>query len=418
MDLDVVDLERFTIDLPFREVPARNMHRELPDFTFFEIFRVSLKGGAVGTGEALHFYYPWGETTDEAVERVMGRNAHEVMWDDSIGYGLQMALFDAVGKTLEVPVHALLGEKVRDRAKLSWWAIDMPAEDWASECREALELGYRDFKAKGRPWQDVYAQLDALHEIVPDDFNIDMDFNSTLLDPEHAIPILQRLEKTYGNLVIWEGPIDGIEENRQLQQAVELPIVHHADSLGTQILDDCCDGYVLGGGASEVLQKGIVLAAFDKPFWLQMAGSDITAAFSMHFAAVQSHANWPAVNTHQLYARNLLATPIEVSGGTAAIPDGPGLGVEIDEDALAELRISEPYEGFDPPRMIEVAWPNGAKFYYSTGNQLWRDAQAGNMPCFIANVKTAVVADDGSARWRDLHERALAAPVREGDANA
>mgnify|MGYP003752729263 CR=1 FL=1 len=135
-------------------------------------------------------------TSVEAVERVMGRNAHEVMWDDSIGYGLQMALFDAVGKTLEVPVHALLGEKVRDRAKLSWWAIDMPAEDWASECREALDLGYRDFKAKGRPWQDVYAQLDALHEIVPDDFNIDMDFNSTLLDPEHAIPILQRLEKT------------------------------------------------------------------------------------------------------------------------------------------------------------------------------------------------------------------------------
>ena len=52
MDLEIVDLERFTIDLPFRDVPARNMYRELPDFTFFEIFRVSLEGGALGTGEA------------------------------------------------------------------------------------------------------------------------------------------------------------------------------------------------------------------------------------------------------------------------------------------------------------------------------------------------------------------------------
>ena len=59
MDLSIVDLERFTIKLPFRQVPARNMARELPDFTFFEILRVSLHGGAIGTGEALHFYYPW-----------------------------------------------------------------------------------------------------------------------------------------------------------------------------------------------------------------------------------------------------------------------------------------------------------------------------------------------------------------------
>ena len=75
MDLSIVDLERFTIELPFREVPARNLIRELPDFTFFEIFRVSLGSGVVGTGEAMHFYYPWGETTDDAVERVWGRNA-------------------------------------------------------------------------------------------------------------------------------------------------------------------------------------------------------------------------------------------------------------------------------------------------------------------------------------------------------
>ncbi len=55
IDLRIASLERFTINLPFRDVPARNMVRELPDFTFFEIFRVSLGSGVVGTGEALHF---------------------------------------------------------------------------------------------------------------------------------------------------------------------------------------------------------------------------------------------------------------------------------------------------------------------------------------------------------------------------
>ena len=416
--MSIVELERFTIELPFREVPARNMVRELPDFTFFEIFRVSLQSGAVGTGEALHFYYPLGETTKDTVERVWGKNALKVMWDDSIGFGLQMALFDAVGKTLQIPVHALLGEKIRDRAHLSWWAVDMPPADWASECQAALRHGYRDFKTKGRPWHDIYAQMDAMQKVVPEDFHIDLDFNATLLDADHAIPILRQLETTYRNFAICEGPIDDIEDSKRLREAVEVPISHHAGALGDQLPADYCDGFVLAGGASSIVRQGIVCGAFDKPFWLQQVGSGLTAAFSMHLAAVLSHATWPAVNCHQLYEDDLLATPIEVRDGTAPIPDAPGLGVEIDEDVLASRRLPEPYEGFNPPRLIEVAWPNGAKFYYSSGNQLWRDAQAGNMPVFIAGVKTQIVANDGSARWRDLHQRASEAPVRKGRADS
>ena len=418
MDLSIVDLDRFTIELPFREVPARNMARELPEFTFFEVFRVSLGSGAVGTGEALHFYYPWGETTAADVERVSGRNAHEVMWDDSIGLGLQMALFDAVGRGLRVPMHALLGEKIRDRAHLSWWAIDMPPEDWASECEAALQLGYRDFETKGRPWHDIYAQMDAMQAVVPEDFRIDMDFNATLLDADHAIPILRRLRSNYRNFTICEGPINDIEDNKRLRAAVDVPIAHHAgaDSLGDQLRDDYCDGFVLGGGVSSIVHQGAVCAAFDRPFWLQQVGSSITAAFSVHLAAVLTHATWPAINCHQLYERDVLAAPIEVCDGTALVPDAPGLGVDIDEDALESLRLPGKFEGFNPARLIEVAWPNGAKFYYSSGNQLWRDAQAGNMPVFIAGVKTQLIPDDRSTRWHELHERASEAPVREGRA--
>ena len=422
MDLNIVGLDRFTIELPFREVPARNMLRELPDFTFFEIFRVTLHGGAVGIGEAMHFYYPGGQTHDEAVKRVWNQNAHEMMWDDSIGFGLQMALFDAVGKALGVPVHTLLGKKVRDRAGLSWWAIDMPPEDWVSECQTALQLGYRDFKTKGRPWHDIYAQMDAIARVVPEDFRFDIDFNATLLDADRAIPILQGLEKEYRNFAICESPIpqDDVAGGKRIQEAVNLPIAHHygGPPVDVQLRENLCDGFVLGGGAGQLLRQGRVCQEFDKPFWLQQVGSGLTAAFSLHLAAVLTHATWPAVNCHQLYQRDVLAIPIEVNDGTALISDSPGLGVAIDEDALEHLRLPGPYRGFNPDRLIEVAWPNGAKFYYSSGNQLWRDAQAGNMPVFIAGVKTRLVPDDGSARWRELHVRASKAPVREGDAGS
>ena len=418
MDLRIVGLDRFIIELPFRKVPARNLARELPSFKFFEIFRVTLHGGAVGIGEATCFYYPWGQTSDEAVKRVWGKNAHEVMWDDSIGVGLQMALFDAVGKAIGVPMHALLGQKVRERALLSWWAIDMPPEDWASECQTALRLGYRDFKTKGRPWYDIHAQMKAVQKVVPKEFRFDLDFNATLLDAEHAVPILQKLEERYPNFAICESPIpqDDVEGGKRIQQTVKVPIAHHygGPPIDVQIREDLCDGFVLAGGVSTLLRQGHLCHAFNKPFWLQQVGAGLTATFSMHVAAVLSHATWPAVNCHQLYAEDVLATPIAMHNGSAAIPDTPGLGVAIDEDALERLRRPGPYKKFEPERLIEVTWPNGAKFFYSSGNQLWRDAQAGNMPVFLEGVKTRMVPNDGSTRWRELQRSKT--PVREGRA--
>ncbi len=50
------------------------------------------------------------------------------MWDDGLGAGLQMALFDAAGKLAGVPVYRLLGPKVRDWCPISFWDHDMSPE--------------------------------------------------------------------------------------------------------------------------------------------------------------------------------------------------------------------------------------------------------------------------------------------------
>ncbi|MFM7866935.1 MAG: dgoA protein, partial [Planctomycetaceae bacterium] len=105
---EIEEIHRTTVRMEFREVPRRNMDREIPHWRYAEICEVRLKCGVVGVGETLLFY-TWGATTDAAVERVRGGSAVQLMWDDSLGAGLQMALFDAVGRAAEVPVHALLG---------------------------------------------------------------------------------------------------------------------------------------------------------------------------------------------------------------------------------------------------------------------------------------------------------------------
>ena len=132
----VLRINRATVQLPYRPAPGRNMARELPHWAWTEVMEVELASGRVGFGETL-LYYTWGATNDEDIRRALGKNALEVMWDDSLGAGLQMALFDAVARTADVPLHALLGQKVYAKTPLAWWNIDTTVEDMAAECAEA-----------------------------------------------------------------------------------------------------------------------------------------------------------------------------------------------------------------------------------------------------------------------------------------
>ncbi len=180
------------------------MAREIPHWQWLEIFEVTLKSGAVGFGESMLFY-SWGATDDAAVERARGKNAAELMWDDTLGSGLQMALFDAVARTFEAPCMRCWGPKCTTRTPLSWWNIDTPPEDLASECREALRLGYRAYKTKGRPWFDLWKQIELGAAAVPPEFKIDMDFNDTLLTAERGLPILKQFDDI-PQIDIWETP--------------------------------------------------------------------------------------------------------------------------------------------------------------------------------------------------------------------
>ena len=185
MDLTVTNVNRSWIDIPFREIPAKHMAREIPHWTLFEICIVTLKCGVKGFGETM-WYYTWGAVSDESAANAVGKNATEIMWDDKLGAGLQMALFDAVGKAMDTPCWSLLGSKHRDRGAISWWDIDMDGEDWLSEYRTAIDQGYTSFKSKARPWFDLDRQVSLLTTELPEWFDLDMDFNGMLVNTSHA----------------------------------------------------------------------------------------------------------------------------------------------------------------------------------------------------------------------------------------
>lgn len=416
LDLTVQSVERIWVELPLRPVPARNMVREIPHWTLFELCLVHLACGVTGLGETM-CYYTHRTVSDAAVASVTGHGAAERMWDDGLGAGLQMALFDAVGRALQVPCHRLLGAQHRDRALLSWWAIDMPGEDWLAECRQALAQGYTDFKTKARPWFDPERQCGLLEPALPPHFQLDLDFNAMLVNTAQASRVLADLER-FRHVAIFESPIpqEDVAGNRFLRRQTRVPIAMHYGSppIMTALREDVCDGFVIGGGAGTVLRQAAVAAAADKVFWLQLVGSAITATWALHLAAVLSHARWPAVNCHQLFEAAVVRPAITVSNGSAAVPEGPGLGLELDREAVERYRTlprPRPYPA--PGLLLAIRWPSGATSYYAHAQQYWDDFLGGRLPLFARGVDLEHVPDDGSPGWRDLQARAQRGAVHE-----
>jgi L-alanine-DL-glutamate epimerase-like enolase superfamily enzyme len=410
---EITNIERTTVKLEFRPVPRRNMDREIPHWRYTEICDVTLKCGATGTGETLLFY-TWGATPDEAVDRVRNRSAIEMMWDDTLGAGLQMALFDAVGRAAEVPTHALLGQKVYETTPLSWWNIDTSAEDLVAECQEAMRLGYMSYKTKGRPWFDVFRQVEAAAKVVPPEFKIDMDFNDTLRTADQGLPILTRLHE-HPQIDIYESPIpqDDVEGNQEIVEATHVKVAMHYGTPDPDVVvkTGCCDGFVAGGGASRLMSTGRFCEQTGLPFWLQLVGSGLTAAHSLQFGGVLRQAVWPAVNCHQLFENDLLTEKIALKDGHAQVPDRPGHGYSIDRDVVEKLKVQKPAERPEPERLIETIWSDGRRMYTANNgkvNFMLTAANQDKYPYYEAGAETRLVPNDGSAKWRDLYTRARA----------
>ena len=412
----VTEVERILLVVPFVDRVRREMERaKVHAWSEVELLRVVTDAGVVGYGETIQ-NYTWGRADVE--ERVIGRSPFSLMWDDSLGAGLQMAMWDAAGKLAGVPIHQLLGKQVREWCPISFWDHDMSPEKYEIEAKTAVELGYTSIKIKTRPWFDVYETLRRISDVTPDYFHIDADWNDFLLDVSTAVPVLQLLETDFPKIKIFEGPIraNDVPGNKLLRSRIKTATAHHYGSVPgrTAIGEGYCDGFVIGGGVARTMADGQAAAMANMPFFLQMVGTGLTTTMALHVGAVLSHAQWPAITCHELYSHSLLTERIDVVGGYARVPDAPGLGVELDEAAIAKYRVEQADLSL-PDRLIKYSRPCGLNIYFAnnshTTSQMWSYFSKGNQPAFERGVNTELLDDDGSPAFADLHARAQSAPV-------
>ena len=141
------------------------------------------------------------------------------------------------------------------------------------------------------------------------------------------------------------------------------------------------------------------------PFWLQIVGNGLTTTWDAHLGSVLTHARWPAISCINMYSHHLLTKPIQVINGQQQVPDGAGLGVDVDEEAIEKFRVPEKklYENPEhpfihpKPRLINsIIYPGGTCIYMDNLSA---------PGTYIEGVRNEIIDDDGSTEWQDLYDR-------------
>ena len=411
--MKIVRAERIALNLPFyADRVTRAMQRASTHDERVYVYRLTSDKGVVGYGDC----QGGGGQHLDAVDQLVGKNPFQIIHDDSIGFGPQMAALDLAGRIAGVPVHALLGTKLRRRSPMSWWDIDMPPADWAAEARESIKRGYTCFKMKARPWRDIIDQVQTVGKVVTPDYKFDVDFNGFLLNQAKAELILTQLDE-HPNVGMYESPyylFQDVTAARILRERVRKPIVEHFNE--PCLHAHSCDGFVIGGGATEVRRQAALAAAFNRTFWLQMVGAGLTAAYAVHLGSVLSHAHLPYITCHELWQHDLLKRRIEISNGYAVVPDSPGLGVEVDEKALEKYRVDDkeptPTTLYKArKRILRISWPAGGKLrrvWEFTNEPAYQQAfYRGGIPGFEPGVTLEIIEDDKSPAFKKAHQKLL-----------
>ncbi|MCZ6679217.1 MAG: mandelate racemase/muconate lactonizing enzyme family protein [Candidatus Poribacteria bacterium] len=332
-------------------------------------------------------------------------------------FNLDMACYDLMGKHLGLPAWKLMGQQVRQWVSMGWWMPCMSPEDTAAEIQVAAERGYRGLKCKARAFYDVVEQSHAIQAVAPPDFRVEFDFNGALINVEKALPILRELEKIPVVKGV-EEPIFAydIEGWRRLHQEIRIPFYLHGVGVLSEPASRQPSGPWTGLRAGDfegalcshenirsALAAGWTFAAANTPILLQYVGTGITAAFACNLGAVMPTATLPGVTASHTYEDDLIVEAHTVQRGFMKVPEGPGLGVELDEDAVK--RYSQMPAPELPRYLSVVTLPGGLKHYYRNLQQAERLMKQGVDESFAPGVRLDEWEDDGSDAFDRLWKR-------------
>jgi galactonate dehydratase len=279
-------------------------------------------------------------------------------WHPSIDYSsavsaIEIALWDLLGKSVGRPVHALLGGALVHKVPLYANAWDQPLqtpEAIAARCAMMRSQGYRAVKIYPLR-QPTLAAAEACvrltREAVGPDFDIMLDF-AIQKDPRRALRAAHLFEP-YDPYWI-EEPLagDDLDALAEFRASTDIRITtgerqsgirHYRDVLVKRAADVLNPDIVGAGGILEMLEIGAMADAHSVAMSLHCWASTTVAFLAMlHTSAVMRNAIFAELYYDYLeLGAELADCDYVIEDGYASLPQKPGLGVEMNEDALRAL---------------------------------------------------------------------------------
>jgi muconate cycloisomerase len=367
--LTITAVDTAIVDLPLRR--AHKFKSMSTEHQSYLLARVRTADGIEGLGEAVVPGGPWwgGESVETMkvvidaylAPALLGQDATRVDYqmarlDRIVAHNsfakaaVEIALFDAWGKALGVPVHQLLGGLYRESIPVTWALGAEDADIVIAEAEEKLASGeHTSFKLKmgaTDPRRDL-DRIVAAAKALGDRASVRIDLNAAW-DEGTSMALLPLMEEAGVDLI--EQPVPGwnIDAMRRLAAELRIPIMADEslrsphDAL-TLCRNEAADIFSLKihklGGLSGTKKTAAVAEAAGLPCHggTSIESSIGTAAAAHAYAAIPNVTFGSELFGPLLLAEDMVTEPIRYVNGELRVPMGPGLGVDLDEDQVARF---------------------------------------------------------------------------------
>ena len=372
-------IDFIALSAPLAESKAYGMSKSLATGRQSTIVRLMLADGTVGLGEAwglpavnkayLPFLSSYLVGTDvfeceHVFSRILARHYHFGMQNPLLHAisGIDIAAKDAVGKLLQVPVATLLGGQRVDRVPIyasGGYITERPAEDFRPQIEAMRDASYPAVKIKiGLGPASDEERVAIAREVLGDDVEILADVNSNYTFDLGREAVLRLAPYRIGWIEEPLSPQD-FEGLERLSRISTIPIAtgealytvfdfkRLTDARSADILQpdlSLCGGFWQGRKVAELAYENHV--RLSPHVW----GGAIGLAAAVHFIAslpVYPHSDnipKPVLLEYDLGANplrtDILRSPLLADDGFIRVPEGPGLGIEIDQEAIERYVVS------------------------------------------------------------------------------
>ena len=263
---------------------------------------------------------------------------------------IEMALLDLCGHAAGLRLVDLVGGAMRTEVKPMWLLGNAALEDDIAEALAKTKQGFHGFKLKvgTKPLEAEIAATLALREKLGPAVPLSADANGGF-----SLAAARRyLDRTReADLQFLEQPLDPADLRglATLARSCAVPIgadegIHSLADIERQARRG------LAGVSLKLIKLGGMSAALEAANLCERRGlsiniaakiaeTSIASAAAVHLACAVPSADWGVSLTHFYLAEDIVKTPLGLGAGAVALPDGPGLGVEIDERAVARFRV-------------------------------------------------------------------------------